>query len=343
MSGAAALQRRRIVLSMGVAAAIAIILGGLTFIPPPEEQPRAEVGRKVLPDFAANTDKVSLVMVTTGEESYHLVRNGEGASAQWILSEKGSYPVEPERMNKLLRALAAIQYAEPMTRDDKKFDRIGLGDPAEGGTGALVEAGDGSGNSFAKLIVGYRDGRSYIREPADLQAWAVDGAEMPPLQRGARWLDLNVVEVAPADILEVTVRPATGPWYTLVSANDGQEFRLAQPHARRQLITAFGPAMTAQALSRFSPTDVASAAKVAAGAPAGQYIVLTRSGVSIVVQAWKSGDKRWVTLSAAVSDRATPEAAVLASRINSRAAGWAFGLSELDWNTFTTPLSALAE
>jgi hypothetical protein len=350
MSGATALQRRKIVMRMGIAAAAAILVGGLTFVPPPEEQKRAEVGKLVLPQFAANADKVALVMVTTKDEAYHIVRNGDGATAQWVLAEKGSYPVEPERVAKLVRALSAIRFEEPMTRDDKKFDRIGLGDPAEGGTGALLEVGDGSGNSFAKLLVGYRDGRSYVREIGDLQAWAVDGGEMPPLQRATRWLDLDVATVAPEDVSEVTVRAHDGPWYTLLAVDgSGQQFRLAQPHSNRRLVTAFGPTLTAQALSRFSPIDVQPAAKVATGAPWSQYIVETRSGVSVVVQAWKSrdgkssSDKLWVTLSAAVSERATTEAAVAASRINTRAAGWAFGLTELDWNTFSTPLAALVE
>ncbi len=340
MSGAAGLRRRRTVLQMCAGAALAALLGFVSFLPPKEEIPRPEIGHKVLPDFAANVDKVALIMVTTAEESYHLVRNG----SDWVLSEKGSYPVAPEKIARLTRALSALDYSEAMTRDDKKFDRIGLGDPASGGTGALLEVGDGSGNSFAKLVVGYREGRSYVREPDDLQAWAVAGGDMPPLQRGARWLDLDVVSVAAGDIAEVNVRPQTGAWYTLLPADaTGQQFRLAQPHASRRVIAAFGPAMTAQALTRFSPIDVTPANTVASGVPATQYIVRLRSGVTISVQGWQAGEKRWVTIGAAVSEGAAPEAVASAGAINARAAGWAFGLTELDWGVYATPLAALVE
>jgi hypothetical protein len=151
--------------------------------------------------------------------------------------------------------------------------------------------------------------------------------------------------VAPGDISEVTVRAHDGPWYTLLAADAaGGQFKLAQPHANRRLVTAFAPTAVAQALSRLSPIDVQPAAKVARGAPWSQYIVEMRSGYSVVVQTWKSsGDARWVTISSAISEKATPEAAVAASRINSKAEGWAFGLTELDWNTFSTPLAALVE
>jgi hypothetical protein len=303
-----------------------------------------EVGALVLPDFAANAGKVELVMVTTGEESYHLVHNADGANPEWVLSEKGSYPVEPERIAELTRGLSAVRYARPMTRDDRKFDRIGLGDPAKGGTGALLEVGDGSGTNFARIIVGYRDGTSYVRMPDDLQAWAVDGATLPPLQRGARWLDLDVVSVAADQIADVQVRPQSGPSYRLVPADEtGQQFNLAPPHASRRAVTSFAPTLTATALSRFAPIDVARGDAVATGAPLAQYIVRTRQGVAIIVQAWRSGDRGWVTVGAATGEGAAAQARADADAINARTAGWAFGMTELDWGAFTTPLAALVE
>jgi hypothetical protein len=90
MSGAAA-QRRKAITWMAGAALVAVVLGASTFLPPREEQKRAEVGKRVLPEFSANADKVGLVMVTTSEESYHLVHNADG----WVLPEKGSYPASP--------------------------------------------------------------------------------------------------------------------------------------------------------------------------------------------------------------------------------------------------------
>jgi hypothetical protein len=50
-----------------------------------------------------------------------------------------------------------------------------------------------------------------------------------------------------------------------------------------------------------------------------------------------------VTIGAAAAENASAEAAAEAQAINARAAGWAFALSELDWGTLTTPLSALVE
>ncbi len=338
MSGVAAAQRRRnLIILAGVAAASAL-LGGASFLPPAEDRPRAEVGQKVLPDFADHADKVSLVMVTTSEEAYHLVRNADG----WVLAEKGSYPVAAPRVAELVRTLGEITYAQAMTRDEKKFDRIGLGDPATGGTGALLEVGDGSGTSFAKVLVGYRDGRSYVRMPDDLQAWAVKDSVMPPLQRGARWLDMDVAPMTSEEIAGVDVRPSLGPAYRLVPDGKGG-FALAPPYSNRRVVAALAPTMAAESLTRFSAVDVAPALDISIGAPLGEHITRTRDGIAIVVRCWKARGRFWVTIGAATSEAASAEASARATAINTRAAGWAFALTELDWNGFATPLAALIE
>ncbi len=228
MSEVGARRRRRTLIILGGVAGVSALLGALSFLPPERDLPRSEVGQRVLPAYESKTELVSLIMVTTKEESYHIVRNGD----EWVLAEKGSYPVSPARIQDLNLALSTITYGEAMTRDERKFDRIGTGDPGTGGTGALLEVGDGAGNNFAKLIVGFREGRSYVRKPDDLQVWGVDGAVMPPLQRAVRWLDLDVVTLPAADIAEVDVRPAQGPAYRLTrNADDG--FSFAPPHRQR--------------------------------------------------------------------------------------------------------------
>lgn len=337
MSTAQATQRRRSLLIAGGAAAVAIVLGALAWMPAGADLQRSETGKHVLPAFAGKQGLIQLIMVTTQEETYHLVRNDDG----WVLAEKGSYPVTDARIQELTEALSTITYAKAMTRDERKFDRIGLGDPATGGTGALLEVGDGKGTSFARLLVGHRDGRSFVRKPDDLQAWAVAGAVMPPLQRGAAWLDLGVLEISAEQIAEAEVRPAPGPAYRLVAAPGGG-FALAPPHDRLRVLAALAPTLTAQALARFAPADVAPAPDVATGAPLAEHITKLASGVVVVVRSWRKDDRGWVTLSAAVAEGASPEASALADAINARAAPWAFALSELDWGTFSTPLDAIA-
>lgn len=338
MSKVAGAMRRRTLIILGVAAGASALLGAASFIPPGEELPRSEVGKRVLPAFESKASLVSLVMVTTNEEAYHLVKNDDG----WVMPEKGNYPVNPARIRELTDALSFMTYARPMTHDEKKFDRIGLGDPTTGGTGALLEVGDGSGTNFAKLLAGYRDGRSYIRRQDDLQAWVVGNGVLPPLQRAVRWLDLNVAPLKADEIAGADIRPAQGPAYSLYANADGS-FSLAPPYNTRPLVAALAPNVAAEALTRLAPTDVARAMDIAIGAPVAEHITRTKSGVFIVTRSWKKDNRGWITISAATTDAATPQAAEQANAINMRAALWAFALTELDWGSFSTPLAAIAD
>jgi hypothetical protein len=339
MSGPAAALRRRTLIILSGAAAVAALLGAASFIPPAQDLPRSEVDQRMLPAFESKAGLVSLVTVATGDESYRLVKTPDG----WVLPEKGNYPVNPARIQELTQALSSITYARPMTRDEKKFDRIGLGDPALGGTGALLDVSDGGGTSFAKLLIGFRDGRSYVRKPDDLQAWVVGNGVLPSLQRAVRWLDLDVAPLKAEEIAGVDVRPAEGPAYRLVANPVGGGFSLAPPYSARRVVAALAPGVAAEALTRFAPIDVAPALQVATGRPVADYMVRTRSGVVIVVRSWKVETRGWVTISAATGEDAMPEALAQAGRINERAAPWAFALTEMDWGGFSTPLSALVD
>ena len=329
---------RKTLLILGGVAAVSLALGIVAWMPPADELARSEVGRQVLPAFESKIALVGMVTVTTGEETYHIVRAPQG----WAVAEKGGYPVTDAKMQELTEALAHITYAKAMTRDDRKFDRIGLGDPAQGGTGALLDVSDGEGNDFAKLLVGYRDGQSYVRKPDDLQAWAVGSGVLPPLQRASAWLDLDVVRIAASDIAGADVRPSAGPPYRLQSTGTGV-FALAPPYDRRMLFAALGPKMVAEALTRLAPTDVAPASRVAVGAPLAEHVTRLKSGVAIVVRCWRVKDHGWVTVGAATAEGAPPEAVTQAQAINARTGPWAFALTELDWGAFATPLNVLAE
>ncbi len=101
--------------------------------------------------------------------------------------------------------------------------------------------------------------------------------------------------------------------------------------------------MVAEALARFAPVDVAPAGEVAVGSPIAEHITRTREGVAIVVRSWRANDASWVTVSAATMEGAGEAALMLAADINARAAPWAFGLNELDWGAYSTPLNAITQ
>jgi len=331
MSEAGDIRRRKALLWMAGGAAAAVsagVVASLPGLPPPA---RRETGQAVLPGIRDRLAAAGLVMVTTEDETYHIVRDPDG----WVIPEKGGYPVRDERILALGQALESIAYDRAMTRDPRKFDRLGLGDPLKGGTGALLEVGDGRGETFAKLIIGRRDGRTYIREPDDLQAWSVTGEDMPPLHRAARWLDLDVVSVEAADIREVRVEPAGSRPYRLLRTEDGR-YALS-PSQGRAPVAAFVLKLTAEVLTRFAPVDVAPASELAAVPPVGRHVTVLTGGVELRATAFRWRGQGWVTLEI-VSPQGAGSAATASA---ARAQGWAFGLTESDWAAYVTPLESL--
>ena len=72
MSEVGARRRRRTLIVLAGVAGVCALLGGLSFLPPERDLPRSEVGQRVLPAYESKTGFVSLIMVTTKEESYTL-------------------------------------------------------------------------------------------------------------------------------------------------------------------------------------------------------------------------------------------------------------------------------
>lgn len=331
--------RRKVAMWLGGAAALAAIAGAISFLPATSPR-QATAGAAAAPALRDHRNDVALVMVTTSEGSYHLSRE----NGVWVMPEKGRYLVRPEMIAQLSDAMVSMRLGDAMTRDVRKLDRIGLGDPATGGAGALVEIGDGAGEVFAKLIVGRRDGKTYVRKPDDPQAWATTNADPPPLHRAARWLDLDVAKIAAGDIAEVEVRPAGGQSYRLRPVDQtAARFALAPPLDKLKLVAGFAPNPPGLALTRLSLDDVATLAALSGGQPVAQHITQLTSGLAIRVMVLKTAKGMWARIEAGVAPGASSGATAEAAAINARAAPWAFGLSEADAAALTTPLSAIAD
>jgi hypothetical protein len=324
---------------LGGAAALAVVVGALS-LAPATQAGSAAAGAPAAPALGAHRNDVALVTVTTSEESYRLSRE----DGVWVMPEKGRYKVRPEMIGQLTDAVSSMRLGVAMTRDKRKLDRIGLGDPASGGAGALVEIGNGAGEVFAKLILGRREGKTYVRRPGEDQAWATTEADPPPLHRAARWLDLDVVKIAAAEIAEVEVRPAGGQAYRLRPVDGAaSRFALAPPLDGLKLVASFAPNPPGLALTRLSPDDVGPLALLAGGQPIAQHITQLKSGLAIRVMVLKTGKGMWARIEAGLAPGASSGATAEAAAINARTSPWAFGLSEADASNLTTPLSAIAD
>ncbi|MES1203023.1 MAG: DUF4340 domain-containing protein [Pseudomonadota bacterium] len=333
MSAPLALERRRMaMLALAAAAALTVISALVIELDAARLRPPEAAG-PVLPGFAKTAGGAEAITIATKDATYRIARTQRG----WALPDRGDYPVARERLARFTEGLASLSYLRPMTRDPAKFDRLGLGDPAKGGEGVLVQVQNAQGALLANLLLGITPSGLYMRQNDGAQAWALKG-DMPPLKDPAQWLDLTPLTIDPMRIERVAVQPAEGPAYVVVRAKGAADFRLEAPYDRYLVLTPDGLDAAGQAFAFLKPNDVAAAPAIA-GAPSAKVSMRASDGLIIEGELFQQASRRWLKL---VARGETPKAADDAQAINTRAAAWAYGLTALDYLNFAPPLSMLA-
>ena len=329
----AAVRRRRARLYLAFAGALALLSWGVVSFDADRLKPPAAQG-PVLPNFAKQAANATIITIATRDATYRIARGQRG----WSLPDKSDFPVQRERLAQFTDGLAGLSYLRPMTRDPAKLDRLGLGDPAKGGEGVLVQVQNAQGALLANLVLGIAPAGLYARQPDKPQAWAVKG-DLPPLKDPALWLDLAPLALAPERIARVLVEPVSGPSYALArSGADARDFHLQTPYNDYLVLTPAGLNTTGDALAQLQPRDVASAPAIAAP-PRARVTLTTFDGLTVKAELAEQGGQRWVKLVASGEGQA---AAGEAQRINERAGPWAYGLSALSFDDLAPPLSVLA-
>jgi len=168
-------RTRRTLVMAGLAAALSLLaiaahLGGGAPV-----QTSARTGEPVFPDFASQRAEASGIRITLADETYMLVATGEG----WRLGSREGYPIRQDRLAELAAGLESLIWDTPRTDDPEKLGRIGLGDPRESGTGALLEVIGPNGETGAALITG----RKGEYPAAALQFRSLAGPRLPGYPR----------------------------------------------------------------------------------------------------------------------------------------------------------------
>lgn len=316
----------RLLLIAGVLAAIAFVTVGIQMR---GSRPDLASG-PVVPGLEERISGAQRITVTSAEASYRIERTQRG----WAMRDRGDYPVLGSRLAQLTEGLQGLQYVRRMTSDASKHERLGVGDPRQGGRGILVQVEDGQGAFLVNLILGVETNGLYARRPDQDQTWAVRG-ELPPLRDVSAWLNLAPLETRPDEIARVEITPAEGGAYILARDTADVDFRIASPALAP--VSASVVTNTAQRITALSPIDVQTAPAIQ-GAPRARIRVTTFNGVVIAGEVIESDGKTWLKL---VAQAATPEQEGAALEINGRAAGWAYALSPSEAEALTPPLASL--
>jgi hypothetical protein len=294
-----------------------------------------QMGDPVLSGFSQSRADAQRIRFTLADEQYTLSRTAAG----WVMEETGGYPIRADRLAELANGLETLSFGEQRTSDPYKHDQIGLGDPAEDGNGALVEIFDAENEISQSLIIGRKGEALYARAPEGDQTYRLQGS-LPPFYNLRSWLDLDIIQIEPTAIRSVRLTDQAGQSLYLRRAegSDARSFRPAPPNQADRLISRLSASTSALAITRLTPTDVKPAEDLTTR-PVARHITETFDGLEIDLRAHREPNGLWVTLRAVEAGEGARRAEV----INQKAEGWAFQITDYDFQDFTPRVSSIVE
>lgn len=328
--------RNKILTGLAVAAGLLLVINFFTFSNTARLGYTERFGQAVFPNMEDALSEAKTIHIKVADLSYTLKRAATDGQ-DWVMIESGNYPVRPERLSQLAEGLIGLRWDQARTSDPEKFKLIGLGDPDHGGNGVRLEIRGTDNALLAELITGRRSDKFYGRRTGEDRSFVLNGS-LPPFYTRESWLDLSIVSMLEDVISAVRLKDETGADLYLARPPGGsaRSFVPAPPFENDRLISRLAPATTALAISRFAPIDVKPAAALETR-PVSRHITSTYDGLEVDVSAYREPDGFYVTLRAVEAG----EGARRAETINTKAEGWAFKLTEFDWNEFTPPVRSL--
>jgi Domain of unknown function (DUF4340) len=336
MISAHALARRKSLLWLAAGAGIVWLLLGLSSLSAgSSSRSHAQLGAPILDQFSETRAEAQRIRFTLSDERYTLARTAAG----WVLEETGGYPIQSDLRAELLLGLEDLRFGEKRTNDATKHELIGLGDPANGGNGARVEIFGPGADLMHSFIIGRKNEALYVRAPDDTQTYRAEGI-LPAFYNRRAWLDLDIVNIDPSAIRSIRILDSNSQSVYLRrrEGEDTRSFRPAPPNQDDRLISRFAASSTALAVTRLAPADIKPASDLTTQ-PIAQHISETFDGLELDVKAYREPYGLWLTIRAIEAGEGARRAQV----INARAEGWAFRVSDYDFQDFTPLVSSLVE
>lgn len=268
---------------------VASVAVGVQLRPRIEAAPSGS-GRLVFPGIADHLAKAQRIVVTGSGKSSTLVRE----YGRWTLAERGSYPVDLQKIRALLAGLVELRLLEPRTANPASFARLGVDDPAAPSSTALEMTVTGEDDAvLADLLLGHRSQRTqgglpetvYVRRPAETRAWLAEG-RIPANADPQSWITRDIIDISADRMAHITVTHGSD---TLNFTRSGDGMALANPSAGK--LDAYRLGEVGKALQGVTLADVRPMplSQVLPGLPVGKAVFTTTDGLVIEVAVAREG------------------------------------------------------
>jgi hypothetical protein len=189
-----------------------VVISGALYLSSRRNETAEQRGGALLPSLAQEMNTVTSLSVRKGAATPTVTLHLQGNA--WTVAERADYPADVSKLRKLLLALSDAKLVEQKTSNPASFHLIGVDDPASpGASGAEVSFAAKDGNHAVIIGKPVSDG-NFARRAGENTSYIVQPAisfEAEPRY----WIDSRLIDIPTANIQSVTVKPATGPAYTV--------------------------------------------------------------------------------------------------------------------------------
>jgi hypothetical protein len=331
------MSRQRFI-ALIVAAVLAI--SGALYLSSQRNLRRDTHGAALMPSLAGELNTVTALSVRRGGAAPTVTIHEQ--SGRWTVAERGDYPADVSKLRRLLLALGDAKIVEEKTSNPANFSIIGVEDPSLPGAGGAeisITARDGK----HAVIIGKPVGEgNFARRSGENLSYSVE----PGISFEAEpryWIDSQLIDIAPANIQSIEIKPAAGPAYTVhrvaagaasaapkgADTKGADNFALDGVPPGRKAADAASLAPSPSAYGALTADDVTPAGGVDFGKATVATVTLSDGNV-ITLTGAVVGDKHWVQV------QASKDAA-----LNARAAGRAFDVAGYRFDGIFRPLEQL--
>jgi hypothetical protein len=282
-------------------------------------------GQYLLPGLGDDVNKAQQIDILRPDADMLTVRR---ESNRWVVATRDDYPADIGKLRPFIIALTEAKIVEEKTSNPEFYEKLGVGDPDDGGNGTRVTV---VGDDFAYSVIlgeATQGKHRYARIPDGEASYLIDRKPQVPEEVGD-WLTPDIVDVDSQRVQKVSIVHEDGETITIEkSSQDLTDFAVLDVPQGRELSYATVGNGIAGALSDLQLDDVRKATE---GSALASTTFDTWDGLQVTARVVADGDESWVAFSAA----AESEPADQAAGINDRLSGWQYRLPDYKKNLLT--------
>jgi len=320
------------------------------------------ISNSLMPEISKQINDVDRVEIISAGN--HTVATMVRIGGHWQLEQMGGYQADWSRLQTLLASLAQATIVEPKTDKAEYYARLGVEDiTGEDAGGVLVRLG--IGDQTRAVLVGHEaQGRpgQYVRLQNSPASALVD-RKLDVSTELMDWADSRIVDIGASEVAEVEIIHPGGErlLITRVSA-DQTDFDVVGLPGDREITNSWAVNSMGSALSMLDMETVRPV-QSADWSDAVKMRLLTFSGMEIIAGLMVDEDQFLMRLDAThpasviiknragesvpadeltdIEKQAMQDVSKAVDEINRKVAGWAYGISEQEYNVMINKLENL--